>query len=171
MSLGWKLLQEKNSFLIKIACFVDLCSRKKKDMVRHRLKPIVLDSWFDTDPTWPTCDLTLFNSSFVRVWLVIRTCSYHDSTPPTYGSTRFDTWFDPVKLKFWPSSFNSSIALRCQTDHWNGAQGFWDPIDKSSNMLKFWRNDERKRKNKWRTKRSSLLQNPLAIDKTHSLPS
>ena len=49
--------------------------------------------------------------------------------------------------------------------HWIGAQFcvcmFLDSRDKSLNMLKFCRNDQRKVKNKKRTKGASLLRNPL----------
>ena len=57
---------------------------------------------------------------------------------------------------------------------WIGAQFcvcmFLDFRDKSLNMLKFCRNDQRKVKNKRRTKGASLLRNPLTMHKMHSLP-
>ena len=50
--------------------------------------------------------------------------------------------------------------LRGQTEHWIGAQFcvcmFLDSRDKSLNMLKFCRNDQRKKKEKKKNKRSVL---------------
>ena len=64
---------------------------------------------------------------------------------------------------------------RGQTVHWLGAQFcvcmFLDSRDKSLNMLKFCRNDQRKLKNKRRTKGASLLRNPLTMNKMRSLAS
>ena len=48
---------------------------------------------------------------------------------------------------------------------------FLDSADKSINMLKFCRNDQKKVKNKRRTKGGSLLGNPLTMHKTHNLAS
>ena len=59
--------------------------------------------------------------------------------------------------------------------HWIVAQFcvgmFLDSRDKSFNMLKFCRNDQREEKNKRRTKGASLLRNPLTMHKMHSLAS
>ena len=53
--------------------------------------------------------------------------------------------------------------------HWIGAQFcvcvFLDSRDKSLNMLKICRNNQRKVKNKRRTKGASLLRNPLTMHK------
>ena len=66
-------------------------------------------------------------------------------------------------------------TLRGQTVHWIGAQFcvcmFLDSRDKSLNMWKFRRNDQRKLKNKRRTKGAYLLWNPLTMHKMHSLAS
>ena len=66
-------------------------------------------------------------------------------------------------------------TLRGQTVHWIGAQFcvcmFLDSRDKSLNMLKLCRKDQRKFKNKRRTKGASLLRNPLTMHKKHSLAS
>ena len=66
-------------------------------------------------------------------------------------------------------------SLRGQTVHWIGAQFcacmFLDTRDKSLNMFKFCRNDQREGQNKKRTKGASLLRNPLTMHKMHSLAS
>ena len=76
-------------------------------------------------------------------------------------------------LVFWQIFF--FLPLRGQIVHWIGAQFcvcmFLDSIDKSLNMLKICRNDQRKWKNKRRTKGASLLRNPLTMHKMHSLAS
>ena len=70
---------------------------------------------------------------------------------------------------------SKKTALQGQTVHWIGAQFrvcmFMDSRDKSLNMLKFCRNDQREGKNKRRTKRASLLRNPFTMHKMHSLAS
>ena len=48
---------------------------------------------------------------------------------------------------------------------------FLDSKDKYLNMIEFCRNDQRKVKNKTRTKGASLLRNPLTMHKMHSLAS
>ena len=66
------------------------------------------------------------------------------------------------------------ISLRGQTVLWIGAQFcvcmFLDSRDKSLNVLKFCRSDQRKVKNKRRKKGASLLRNPLTTHKMHSWP-
>ena len=58
-------------------------------------------------------------------------------------------------------------TLQGQTVHWIGAQicfcTFLDSRDKSLNMSKFCRNDQRKLNNKKGTKGASWLRNPLTI--------
>ena len=70
------------------------------------------------------------------------------------------------------SAYKSQNApLRGQTVNWLGAYYcvcmFLDSRDKSFNMLKFCRNDQRKWKNKRRTKGASLLWNSLTMHKMY----
>ena len=79
-------------------------------------------------------------------------------------------------MKFLTLNFlNFFSILRDQTVHWIGAQFcvcmFLDSRDKPLNILKLCRNDQRKVKNKRRTKGASLLRNPLTMHKMHSLAS
>ena len=59
--------------------------------------------------------------------------------------------------------------------HWMGAHFcvcmFLDSRDKSLNRLKICRNNQSERKNKKRTKGTSLLRNPLLVHEVHSLAS
>ena len=70
-------------------------------------------------------------------------------------------------------NFQSVSTLRGQIVHWISAQlcvcMFLDSRDKSLNILKFCRNDQRKVKNKRRTKEAFLSRNPLTMYKMHSL--